>query len=170
VTEQVIVGTVGRPQGVRGDVTVRPRTDAVAERFAPGASFQAGNRTLRVAGHSFAQGRLVVTFEGVTDRDAAEALRGIDLWAEAGGTELEDDEYHDTDLIGLAAVDTKGNPLGEVVGVEHPPAQDLLVVRTASGDRLVPFVAALVPAVEPAAGRVVIDPIPGLLSEADDED
>lgn len=170
MAEQVIVGTVGRPQGVRGEVTVRPRTDAVAERFAPGVSFQADGRTLRVAGHTFVQGRLVVTFEGVGDRNAAEALRGLDLWADAGGTVLDTDEYHDTDLIGLAAVDTLGSVLGEVVGVEHPPAQDLLVIRTPSGDRLVPFVAALVPVVDPAAGRVVIDPIPGLLSEVDDED
>ena len=59
-----------------------------------------------------------------------------------------------------------------MIRVEHPPAQDLLVVRTPSGDRLVPFVSALVPEVDPAAGRVVIDPIPGLLSDgdADDED
>lgn len=170
MTEQVIVGTVGRPQGVRGEVTVRPRTDAVAERFAAGATLHTDARTLRVTGHSFVQGRLVVAFEGVADRDAAEALRGLELWAEAGGTVLDEDEYHDTDLIGLAAVDTFGNPLGQVVAVEHPPAQDLLVVRTPSGDRLVPFVAALVPQVDAAAGRVVIDPIPGLLSEVDDED
>lgn len=165
---QVIVGTVGRPHGVRGDVTVRPRTDAVARRFAAGSTLLAGDRELQVVGHSLTQGRLVVAFAGVTDRDGAEALRGLDLWADAGTADLEDDEFHDTDLIGLAAVDPAGNPLGDVVAVEHPPAQDLLVVRTPSGDRLVPFVAALVPEVDPRAGRVVIDPIPGLLSDLPD--
>jgi 16S rRNA processing protein RimM len=170
VVEQVIVGTVGRPQGVRGEVTVRPRTDAVDQRFAAGARVFADGRELEVARHTFAQGRLVVAFTGVADRDAAEELRGLDLWADAGATVLDDDEFHDTDLIGLAVVDPSGNPLGEVVAVEHPPAQDLLVVRTAAGDRLVPFVASFVPDVDVAAGRVVIDPIPGLLSEVADED
>jgi 16S rRNA processing protein RimM len=172
MVEQVIVGTVGRPQGVRGEVTVRPRTDAVAQRFAAGATLRTADRDLEVAGHTLTQGRLVVAFAGVTDRDSAEALRGLDLWADAGTLQLDPDEFHDTDLIGLVAVDPDGNRLGEVIRVEHPPAQDLLVVRTPSGDRLVPFVSALVPEVDPAAGRVVIDPIPGLLSDgdADDED
>lgn len=168
--EQVIVGTIGRPQGIRGEVTVRPRTDAVEQRFATGATVSAGGRELEVVRHTLTQGRLVVAFAGVTDRDSAEALRGLDLWADAGTIELDAGEFADTDLIGLAAVDPSGNPLGEVVAVEHPPAQDLLVVRTPAGDRLVPFVAALVPEVDVAAGRVVIDPIPGLLSEVPDED
>ncbi len=168
MTEQVIVGTVGRPQGVRGEVTVRPRTDSVAQRFAAGATLYAGDRELTVAGHSLGQGRLVVAFVGVTDRDAAEALRGLELWAAAGTLQLDEDEFHDSDLIGLAAYDPLGNRLGDVVAVEHPPAQDLLVVRTPSGDRMVPFVAALVPEVDPAGGRVVIDPIPGLLGDIDE--
>lgn len=168
--EQVIVGTIGRPHGVRGEVTVRPRTDAVAQRFAAGAFLRAGERTVQVDRHTLAQGRLVVAFAGVTDRDGAEALRGLDLWADAGTLEVDADEFRDTDLIGLAVHDPSGNVLGEVVGVEHPPAQDLLVVRTASGERLVPFVSVLVPEVDLAAGRIVIDPIPGLLSEVPDED
>lgn len=170
MVEQVIVGTIGRPHGVRGEVTVRPRTDAVAQRFAPGAILRAGDRELQVDRHTLSQGRLVVAFTGVTDRDGAEALRGLDVWADAGTIELDADEFHDTDLIGLAAHDPSGVVIGEVVGVEHPPAQDLLVVRTASGERLVPFVAALVPEVDLAAGRIVIEPIPGLLSEVPDED
>ena len=168
--DQVVVGTIGRPQGIRGQVTVRPRTDMPELRFAPGATLLAGGRELTVTGHSMTQGRLVVAFAGITDREAAESLRGLDLWAEVGTVDLEEDEFHDTDLIGLTAVDPSGTVLGEVVGVDHPPAQDLLVVRTPGGDRLVPFVTALVPLVDPAAGRLVIEPIPGLLSEADDED
>jgi 16S rRNA processing protein RimM len=170
VVEQVIVGTVGRAHGLRGEVTVRPRTDSVEDRFAVGAAVAAGGRTLTVATQSWQQGRLVVRFAGVADRTAAEALRGLDLWAEGADDPTDADEFHDTALIGLAAVDPSGRPLGEVVAVQHHPAQDLLVVRTAAGERLVPFVETLVPEVDVAAGRVVIDPIPGLMDEAPDAD
>lgn len=170
MSEQVIVGTVGRAHGLRGQVSVRPRTDSVEERFAPGQVVTSGQRTLTVAGHSWQQGRLVVAFDGVTDRTAAEALRGLDLWAEGTNVATGDEEYHDLELIGLTAVDPDGRELGSVVSVEHNPAQDLLVVRTPAGDRLVPFVTALVPEVDTAAGRLVIAPIPGLLEEVPDAD
>jgi 16S rRNA processing protein RimM len=170
LSDQVIIGTVGRAHGLRGQVSVRPRTDSVEERFAPGSTVVAEGRTLTVAGHTYQQGRLIVWFAGITDRTAAEGLRGLDLWAEGASEPTAEDEFHDSDLIGLAAVDLAGAPLGEVVGVEHPPVQDLLIVRTPNGDRLVPFVAALVPEVDPAGGRIVIDPIPGLLDEVPDAD
>jgi 16S rRNA processing protein RimM len=170
MAEQVIVGTIGRAHGLRGQVTVRPRTDDVEQRFAPGATVMTGDRALTVSGHSWQQGRLVVGFAGISDRTGAEALRGLDLWADGPAEPADDDEFHDTALIGLAAVDPDGERLGDVVGVQHNPAQDLLVVRTQAGERLVPFVAELVPHVDPDAGHVVIDPIPGLLDEVPDED
>ena len=170
MAEVVIVGTVGRAHGLRGQVTVRPRTDSVEDRFAAGATLTADGRVLTVTGHSWQQGRLVVGFAGVGDRTAAEALRGLDLWADGPAEAIDDDEFHDTELIGLVALDRSGARLGEVVAVQHHPAQDLLVVRTSSGEGLVPFVAELVPEVDPAAGRVVIDPIPGLLDEVPDAD
>lgn len=168
--ESVIVGTIGRPHGLRGEVTVRPRTDSVELRFADGASLQLDGRALTVSRHSWVQGRLVVAFDGIGDRSAAEGLRGCDLWAYAGEEALDDDEYRDRALIGLVVVDPDGVARGEVVGIEHPPAQDLLVIRTPAGDRLVPFVSELVPEVDPAAGRIVVNPIPGLLSEVPDAD
>jgi 16S rRNA processing protein RimM len=170
VAEQVIVGTVGRAHGLRGQVTVRPRTDEVEQRFAPGATVTAAGRALTVTSQSWQQGRLVVGFAGVGDRTGAEALRGLDLWADGLAEPADSDEFHDTALIGLAAVDPSGRRLGEVVAVQHNPAQDLLVLRTPAGERLVPFVTELVPEVDPFAGRLVIDPIPGLLDEVPDAD
>lgn len=170
MSEQLIVGTIGRAHGLRGQVTVRPRTDSVAERFTAGTVLQAGDRPLTVAGFNLQQGRLVVAFAEVTGRSAAEELRGLDLTAEGVPDAIGDDEYHDTDLIGLVAVDPSGNSLGEVVAVQHNPTQDLLVLRTPEGERLVPFVSELVPEVDPAAGRLVINPIPGLLTEVPDAD
>ncbi|MFT4109141.1 ribosome maturation factor RimM [Propionicimonas sp.] len=168
--DRVIVGTIGRPHGLRGQVTLRPRTDSVEERFAPGAQVEVDGRILTVSSQSWQQGRLVVGFAGVPDRTAAEALRGREVWAHGPAEVVEADEFHDTTLIGLAAVDPEGASLGEVVGVEHNPAHDLLVLRTPAGRRLVPFVTALVPEVDPAAGRLVIVPIPGLLDEVPDAD
>lgn len=170
MVEQVIVGTVGRAHGLRGQVTVRPRTDEVESRFGVGATLTAAGRNLTVTSRSWQQGRLVVGFVGIGDRTAAEALRGLDLWAEGVTEPTDDEEFHDTALIGLTAVDPGGAALGEVIAVQHQPAQDLLVVRTPKGDRLVPFVEALVPEVDIADGRLVIDPIPGLLSEVSDAD
>lgn len=170
MTEQLIVGTVGRAHGLRGQVTVRPRTDSIDERFASGAKVAAGDRQLTVTGHGLQGGRLVVSFAEVRDRTAADALRGVDLWVQGTPTDIEDDEFHDSTLVGLRACDPAGTELGEVVAVLHNPAQDLLVIRTPLGERLVPFVTELVPEVDPAAGRVVINPIPGLLSDAEVND
>ena len=170
MSQLVVVGVVGRPHGLRGEVTVRPHTDQVEERFADGAQFAFEGRQLTVASHSWTQGRLVVGFAGVTDRSGAEDLRGVELWAEASQAELGEDEFHDTVLVGLTAVDPAGVHLGEVIAVQHHPAQDLLVVRTPAGERLVPFVSELVPEGDPQNQRLVINPIPGLLSEVPDED
>jgi 16S rRNA processing protein RimM len=170
MSQQVIIGTVGRPHGLRGEVTVRPRTDRVEERFATGAQVLIDSRPVTVTGHSFTQGRLVVALEGVNDRAAAEQLRGTELWVDAESDELDTEEYHDNTLIGLAVVDPDGAVLGSVTGVQHHPAQDLLTVRNEAGEWLVPFVAELVPEVDLDAGRLVVRPIPGLLSEVPDED
>ena len=170
MSEQLIVGTIGRAHGLRGQVSVRPRTDSIEERFAPGAVLQAAGRPLTVASINLQQGRLVVAFAEVTGRSAAEELRGTDLWAEGVPDAIGEDEYHDTELMGLVAVDPEGNRLGEVTAVHHNPTQDLLVLNTPVGKRLVPFVAELVPEVDVAAGRLVINPIPGLLREVPDAD
>ncbi|WP_329256505.1 ribosome maturation factor RimM [Actinoallomurus sp. NBC_01490] len=160
------VGRIGRAHGVRGEVSVDVRTDDPAERFAPGTSLgteDAGTLTVEtVRTHA---GRLLVRFAGVEDRTAAEALRGLLLLVDSTEIPPSDDpeEFHDHELIGLAAVATDGTELGEIVDVEHY-GQDLLVLRRPSGDEaLVPFVGAIVPTVDLPAGRVVLDPPPGLL-------
>jgi 16S rRNA processing protein RimM len=170
MSQQVIVGTVGRPHGLRGEVTVRPRTDRVEQRFAVGAQLLIDSRPITVIGSSWTQGRLIVGLAGVADRSAAEELRGLDLWADADGDDLDSEEYHDAMLIGLAVVDPDGAPLGTVTAVQHNPAQDLLTVRNEAGEWLVPFVSELVPQVDVPGGRLVVRPIPGLLSEVSDED
>ena len=170
MSEPLVVGRIGRPHGVRGEVTIDVRTDEPDIRFAAGIEIAtdpgaAGPLTVeRTRWHS---GRLLVRFAGVGDRDAAEDLRGTWLVVDPGDIppSADPDDFHDQELIGLAVVTTDGADVGEVVDVLHH-GQDLLIVRGPGGERLVPFVAELVPEVDVPGGRLVIDPPPGLLDES----
>jgi len=165
----LVVGRVGRPHGVRGEVTVELRTDDPDARFAPGSSLRtdpASRGPLTVVEARPRSGGLVVAFDGVHDRAGAEAIRGTALVVDSA--ELPDldvpDEWYDHQLVGLAAVDPAGTPLGTVTDVVHSPASDLLVLRAGDGrEHLVPFVRELVPSVDVPGGRVVVDPPDGLL-------
>jgi 16S rRNA processing protein RimM len=180
----VIVARVGRAHGLRGEVSVEVRTDAPGERFVEGAVLHVEDGPLR---HALTQaggpttltltrvrdnnGILLLTFAEAADRSSAESLRNAVLEAEVGDHSDEPDAWYDHELVGLAAVDPDGRPLGRVVAVQHPGAQDLLVVRTPGGeDRLVPFVSAIVPEVSVGAGRIVIAAPPGLLEDLPDDD
>ncbi|GAB3489432.1 ribosome maturation factor RimM [Nocardiopsis coralliicola] len=164
---RLVVGRIGRAHGIRGDVAVEVRTDDPDARFAAGAVLQtdpaaAGPLTVRTARrHS---GRLVVRFTGVSGRDAAEALRGTLLLVDSAdiGPTGDPDEFHDHELIGLEAATAAGDSVGTVSDVLHN-AQDVLVIDTGEREVLVPFVRAIVPDVDVAAGRITLDPPPGLL-------
>lgn len=161
---QLVVGRIGRPHGVRGDVTVEVRTDDPALRFQPGvpiATDPAATGPLVIESLRWHQGILLLRFTGVSSREEAEELRGTMLVIDSSEVEpLDDpDEFHDHQLIGLRVVTTAGVEVGEVTDVLHH-GQDLLVVGK---DIYIPFVKALVPEVDLAAGRLVVDPPEGLL-------
>ena len=177
---EVLVGRIGKPHGLRGHVTVDVRTDEPERRFADGVRLKAvppkgsafGERTLTVEGARWHQGILHLLFTELPDRDAAEAARGVLLYADipADASPDDPDEYYDHQLVGLAAYDTDGTPLGEVTGLVHGAAQDLLTIRTPDGrDALVPFVKALVPVVDLAERKVVVADRPGLVAPLPDE-
>jgi 16S rRNA processing protein RimM len=112
------------------------------------------------------QGRLLVVFDGIYDRNLAEELRGVLLCVDSASVPPsgDPDEFNDHQLVGLRAVSTEGSDLGEIVRIDHAPASDLLVLRRPDGrEALVPFVKAIVPEVDLAAGRVVLTPPEGLL-------
>lgn len=162
---RVVVGRIGRAHGIRGDVAVQPRTDEPRRRFAVGAVVRAGERTLTVETVREHQGRLLVGFAEVTDRTAAEALGGVVLEAEVDASERPEDpeEFYDHQLVGLTVETADGAQVGDVVRVEHPAGQDLLVIDRDGEELLFPFVRAFVPEVDLSGGRVVIDDQPGLL-------
>lgn len=169
----VVVGRIGKPHGIRGEVTVEVRTDEPERRFAPGERLVAegSGRAFVVAGYRWHQGRLLVRFEDMDDRNAAESARGSMLMAMVDPAELpeEEDSYYDRQLVGLRVLTADGVDAGEVTFVVHLPAQDLLEIRTPQGDRLVPFVSALVPGVDLTAGTVTLADVPGLLDDLDDD-
>ncbi|KRB77263.1 ribosome maturation factor RimM [Nocardioides sp. Root190] len=176
---EVVVGRIGKPHGIRGEVTVDVRTDEPDRRYVDGAVLLAeaprgsafSARTMTVNRTRWHQGTLLVTFAELDDRNAAEAARGVVLRATVSLDEVPEDpeEFYDHQLIGLAAYDLEGAHLGEVTGLVHG-AQDLLQIRTPEGrNTLVPFVAALVPEVDVAGGRVVIADRPGLVTPFEDE-
>lgn len=171
---EVLVGRLGRPHGVRGELTVAVHTDDPERRFVVGAALTAGapdrpgtaTRVLRLASVRPDRDRLLVSFDGIDDRDAAAALTGLALRVEVDPAESTgvDDEYFDHQLVGLTAVDLDGGgALGPVTEVLHLPLQDVLVIDHNGREVLVPFVAAVVPEVDVAAGTVGLRPPPGLL-------
>ncbi|NKY40682.1 ribosome maturation factor RimM, partial [Cellulomonas septica] len=144
------------------------RTDAPEDRLAAGtvlATEPASAGPLTVVRTRVQQGRWYVTFAEAGDRTAAEALTGVTLVVDADDSDDDEDAWYPHELAGLRAEHVDGRVLGEVVGLEHAPAHDVLVVRETDGARtLVPFVRAIVPVVDVAGGRVVLDPPGGLLA------
>jgi len=167
-TDTVVVGRIGRPHGVRGEVTVEVRTDDPDLRFVPGAVLRTDppeRGPLTIAGVHWHSGTLLLRLEGVDSREAAEAVRNTELVVPVAELpEIEDpDSYYDHQLVGLTARLPDDAVLGEVTAILHE-AQDLLVVRRVEGGEvLIPFVSAIVPTVDLAGGFVVVDPPEGLL-------
>jgi 16S rRNA processing protein RimM len=147
------VGRIVKPHGVGGEVAVEAVTNRPERRFAAGSVLQSERGPMEVRSGRPHHGRWLVTFVGVDDRNAAEALRGVVLSAEPLD---EEGTLWVHELVGAEVVDRGGRSHGAVVAVEANPASDLLVLP---GERLVP----LVFVVEQRAGVVVIDPPEGLL-------
>ena len=168
---QLVVGRIVRPHGVRGELTVDVRTDDPELRLAVGvvlATEPAAAGPLTVVGSRWHSGRLLLSFAGVDDRTAAEDLRGTLLVVDSAdlGDPPDPDEYRDHQLIGLNVIAPGGEQVGTVADVLHH-GQDLLVVagtgKRAGAEILIPFVSAIVSAVDVSAGLLRVDPPPGLL-------
>lgn len=168
-TVEVVVAVVGRAHGVRGEVNLTLRTDEPDRRFEPGRTLrvEGSRRVLTVSSTHWSAGHLQVRFAEVEDRNGAEALRGALLLAQVPRDEHPEqlDEYYDRQLVGLLVRDARGHEVGTVGEVLHMPAQDLLCVRTGAGERLVPFVSALVPQVDTVQGVVQLADVPGLVDD-----
>ncbi|GAB3527156.1 ribosome maturation factor RimM [Arthrobacter monumenti] len=169
---QVQIARIGKPHGIRGEVTVQVMTDDPQNRFVTGAAFDVEPPKLgplTVASSRWNKDILLLGFEGVPDRNAAELLRGAKLFIETEEVDDdEDDAWYEHELVGLkvrvvSGADEPYDEVGTVSGLNTMPAQDLLVVETTAGDEvLVPFVAEIVPEVNVEGGYILLDPPAGL--------
>jgi len=179
---QLRVGRLVKAHGLKGALKLELYTDDPDGRFTTGAVFTLQvpdsstwfGKTVTVREFRWMNSHPVVFFDGVDDREGAESLVRAILWIDedADAAVAEDDAWYDHQLVGLDVV-RDGARIGRVVRVDHLPAQDLLIISHDDREVLVPFVKAIVPEVDIAAGRVVITPPPGLIEDlpaADDED
>ena len=175
---QLRVGRLTKAHGLKGAIKLELYTDDPERRFVPGAEFSLQvpesspwhGRSLTLRELRWYNGHPVGFFEGVDDRTAAEGLVKAILWVEHVDQESpEPDAWYDHQLVGLAVV-RDGVKIGEVTHVEHLPAQDLLIVKSKGREVMVPFVAAIVPEVDIAAGTVTVTPPAGLFEELVDDE
>ena len=176
---QLRVGRLTKAHGLKGAIKLELYTDTPDQRFVPGAVFTLQvptgskwhGKTLELTELRWYNGHPVGFFKGVDDRSEAETLVKAILWVNQDPAELpeEEDAWYDHQLVGLVAL-RDGKKVGLVARVDHLPAQDLLAIKTDSGEVLVPFVKAIVPAVDLAAGTVTLTPPIGLFEELPDDD
>lgn len=177
---QLRVGRLVKAHGLKGALKLELYTDDPDGRFVPGATFTLQvpesspwhGKPLTVREFRWMNSHPVAFFDGVEDRTAAESLVRAILWIDqdAAHAPEEEDAWFDHQLVGLDVV-REDLVIGRVIRVDHLPAQDLLIVRT-TDDRevLVPFVRAIVPDVDPVAGRLIVTPPPGLFEDLPDDD
>jgi len=160
VAAPICVARIGAAHGVRGAVKLWTFTeDPLAVQTYGPLITKDGSRQFEVASAREAKGHLVATLKGVATREEAERLNGIELYvARDKLPATDDDEYYHADLIGLAAVTAGGAPLGRVIAIHNFGAGDIIEIAPPHGPTLLlPFTNAVVPTVDLAAGRVVIE-------------
>ncbi|MCX4769503.1 ribosome maturation factor RimM [Streptomyces sp. NBC_01260] len=170
---QLVVARIGRAHGIKGEVTVEVRTDEPEIRLGPGAVLAtepASTGPLTIETGRVHSGRLLLRFEGVRDRTAAEALRNTLLIADVDPEELPEDpeEFYDHQLMDLDVVLADGTEIGRITEITHLPSQDLFIVERPDGTEvMIPFVEEIVSEIDLEEQRAVITPPPGLIDESE---
>ncbi|TFV99449.1 ribosome maturation factor RimM [Leifsonia flava] len=173
------VGRLLKAHGLKGAIKLELYTDAPERRFVPGAVFSLQvppgtpwhGKSIELIELRWYNQHPVGFFKDVPDRTAAEALAKAILWVDQDPTELtgEEDAWYDHQLVGLDVV-RDGVKVGLVARIDHLPAQDLIIVKTTTGEVMVPFVSAIVPSVDLTTGVVTVTPPLGLFEEIPDDD
>ncbi len=176
---QLRVGRLTKAHGLKGAIKLELFTDDPGRRFVPGAVFSLQvptesawhGKSIELAELRWYNSHPVGFFVGVSDRSAAEGLAKAILWIDQDDNETPDEEdaWYDHQLVGLAVV-RDGVRVGQVARIDHFPAQDLIIVKTPTGEVMVPFVKAIVSAVDVEAGTVTVTPPNGLFEELPEEE
>ena len=166
--DRVVIGQIVKPHGLKGEVVVEVLTD-FPERFFEGLRVRLSGgaheaREVRIAAVRSHQGRVLLTFEGVSNVSMAETLRNAELTVSARDVAPRPEGYvYHWEIEGALAVDAAGTVLGRVTELADAGGRSLLVLETARGAREVPFSSPIVVSVDVAGKRIVLDPPPGLL-------
>ena len=155
------VGRIGRAHGILGEATIEVRTDEAENRFAIGAVLETDSHgELTVVSARVHNGILLLGFQGIEDRNSIEALRNELLYAEVDiqAPGIDEDDYHVLQLVGCTAYLVDGDEFGVVTDVLNLPGQDVLAIKSADGEVLIPFVRQLVPVVDIKAQRMTVIP------------
>lgn len=169
----VCVARIGAAHGVRGAVRLWTFTEDpfAVRRYGPLLT-KDGARQFELIEARAAKGHLIATFRGVASREEAERLNGVELYARRDKLPAtEKDEYYHADLVGLDAVTRVGERLGHVVALHNFGAGDIIEIAPVRGaTMLLPFSSAVVPEIDLAGGRIVIEPPDEIEGEADEQD
>jgi 16S rRNA processing protein RimM len=161
---RILLGRIAGAHGIRGEVLIHSYADVPEDIGAYGPlSDAAGARSFEIESARATSKGVVARLEGVRDRNAAEALKGTELYVDRNRLpDAGEDAFYHADLVGLAAVDAGGTTIGTIVAVQNFGAGDLLEIRLAGTGRteLIPFTEATVPSIDIAAGRAVVVPPP----------
>ncbi len=169
---QICLGLIVGSKGLRGEVRVKSYTEDPQDVAAYGPVFTGDGRTLTLTVTGAAAGVVIAKVDGVTDRTAADALKGLELFVPRSalpppGT----DSLYQADLIGLRAERTDGEVLGTVVAFHNYGGGDVMEVKDAGGEEiLIPFTEAAIAEVDMAARRVLVTPLPGLFNDGESDD
>jgi len=168
---RVCLGVIVGAKGLRGEVRIKSFTEDPADVAAYGPVSASDGRKFALTVTGTAQGLVTVRLKGVADRNAAEALKGLELYVDRSALPAaEEGSYYHADLIGLDVALATGEELGRVTAVHNFGGGDMIDVKRSDGrSEFVPFNATAVAAVDMAGGRIVINPLPGMFAEAGDE-
>ena len=169
--KQILLGRIIGPHGLKGEVKIKSFTADPLDIASYGPVTAGDGRLFRLTNARLQGDIVIATVKGVTDRNVAETLKGVELKVDRDDLpETDDGEYYEADLIGLAVFDEGGDKVGEALGFQNFGAGELLEVkRTTGATAFVPFANSMVPKVDIEAGKIVLSETGLAVLTADDQ-
>jgi len=162
--EFITIGQILVPRGIKGKLKVKVVTD-FPQRFAPASKVYVNQQPMTIDGAEWHKGNAIIKFNAIDSLDAAQKLKGQPIEIHRSQLEpLPEGQYYHFQLIGLEVWTTQGELLGTVAEILSAKSNDNYVVRGSRGEILIPAIEDIVKSIDPDGGRIVIEPVEGLLS------